>query len=94
MVKQVQRKTFKVEVDFVTREFVKWVNRVAEENCMDRDHFIRYVLRQWLRDNYKCKKISVDAKTYRLLEAKALQEGKTIPKTIEYLITPEKSGSL
>jgi len=90
MVNQVQEKIFKVNVDFVTGEFVKRIDEVAKENCMDIDHFIRYVLRQWLNDNCKRKKIFVDAKTYRLLEANALQEGKTISRFIEHLIAPKK----
>lgn len=92
MAEKVQEKTFRVEVDFVTKEFVEWISRVAEDNCMDRDYFIRYVLRQWLLDNYKCRKILVDTKTHLALETKALREGKTIPKIIEYLITLDKSG--
>ena len=90
MVNQVQEKIFKVNVDFVTEEFVKRIDEVAKENCMDMGHFIRYVLRQWLNDNCKRKKIFVDVKTYRLLEANALQEGKTISRFIESLIAPKK----
>ena len=90
MANQFQEKVFKVEVNFVTEKFVKRIDEVAKENCMDMDHFIRYVLRQWLNDNCKRKKIFVDAKTYRLLEANALQEGKTISRFIERLIAPKK----
>lgn len=90
MVNKVQEKIFKVNVDFVTEEFVKRIDEVAKENCMDMDHFIRYVLRQWLNDNCKRKKIFVDVKTYRLLEANALQEGKTISRFVESLIATEK----
>lgn len=90
MVNKVQDKIFKVNVDFITEEFVKRIDEVAKENCMDIDHFIRYVLRQWLNDNCKRKKIFVDAKTYRLLEANALQEGKTISRFVENLIATEK----
>jgi len=90
MVNQVQEKIFKENVNFVTEEFAKRIDEVAKENCMDMDHFIRYVLRQWLNDNCKHKKIFVDAKTYRLLEANALQEGKTISRFVESLIATEK----
>ena len=89
MEKRVPEKTFKVEVDFVTEEFVEWINDVAEENGMDRDHFIRYILRQWLRDNDQNKSLFVDAKVYRLITAKALEKETTISNIIEHLLATE-----
>lgn len=87
---QSEKRTFRLAVDFVTREFVEWIDEVAKENGMSRDSLIRYVLRRWLHENYQNKKIFVDAKIHRLLKARALEKGTTVSHTIEFLLTTRK----